>query len=240
MLKRTVLATAVAALTIPAATAAPYQPMDARGLAMGNTGVASAMRAHAPAYNPSMLAQEFGKDGFAILLPQVGVSVADEKEMVDTAQDIADEIFPRFEDLVMAQGNGSSLEEGVEGLKTAIEGLEATLSGISVNDATSLNDAINNLQASNETLNTAATNVRQNLGAVGGATKDLTDALDSISGNPLAAKVGLGTVLAIPSKKFSAAISLSGTANISDRKSTRLNSSHVRISYAVFCLKKKK
>src|SRR5690554_7780625 len=30
-----------------------------------------------------------------------------------------------------------------------------------------------------------------------------------------------------------------GTYNIKDRKSTRLNSSHVRISYAVFCLKKK-
>src|SRR5271167_5115144 len=29
-------------------------------------------------------------------------------------------------------------------------------------------------------------------------------------------------------------------ASISDRKSTRLNSSHVSISYAVFCLKKKK
>src|SRR3989442_11414220 len=28
--------------------------------------------------------------------------------------------------------------------------------------------------------------------------------------------------------------------NAADRKSTRLNSSHVRISYAVFCLKKKK
>src|SRR5207249_10244896 len=28
--------------------------------------------------------------------------------------------------------------------------------------------------------------------------------------------------------------------NIQDRKSTRLNSSHVSISYAVFCLKKKK
>src|SRR3989442_8119280 len=27
---------------------------------------------------------------------------------------------------------------------------------------------------------------------------------------------------------------------LTDRKSTRLNSSHVRISYAVFCLKKKK
>src|SRR5690625_5702286 len=31
-----------------------------------------------------------------------------------------------------------------------------------------------------------------------------------------------------------------GTAFIPDRKSTRLNSSHVAISYAVFCLKKKK
>src|SRR5690554_7592726 len=29
------------------------------------------------------------------------------------------------------------------------------------------------------------------------------------------------------------------TKGIQDRKSTRLNSSHVRISYAVFCLKKK-
>src|SRR5690606_40526296 len=30
-----------------------------------------------------------------------------------------------------------------------------------------------------------------------------------------------------------------GTAAVADRKSTRLNSSHVKISYAVFCLKKK-
>src|SRR6266496_5279760 len=32
----------------------------------------------------------------------------------------------------------------------------------------------------------------------------------------------------------------SGTRQRGDRKSTRLNSSHVEISYAVFCLKKKK
>src|SRR5690606_40857491 len=31
-----------------------------------------------------------------------------------------------------------------------------------------------------------------------------------------------------------------GDRNRGDRKSTRLNSSHVKISYAVFCLKKKK
>src|SRR3712207_6876549 len=31
-----------------------------------------------------------------------------------------------------------------------------------------------------------------------------------------------------------------GDGEVSDRKSTRLNSSHANISYAVFCLKKKK
>src|SRR5690554_8175616 len=34
-------------------------------------------------------------------------------------------------------------------------------------------------------------------------------------------------------------VSLPNKAQTPDRKSTRLNSSHVRISYAVFCLKKK-
>src|SRR2546426_5033638 len=35
-------------------------------------------------------------------------------------------------------------------------------------------------------------------------------------------------------------IPMSRVANCGDRKSTRLNSSHLVISYAVFCLKKKK
>src|SRR3712207_8736845 len=34
-------------------------------------------------------------------------------------------------------------------------------------------------------------------------------------------------------------VRVSGTAACGDRKSTRLNSSHANISYAVFCLKKK-
>src|SRR5690554_7438619 len=40
---------------------------------------------------------------------------------------------------------------------------------------------------------------------------------------------------------FAKSLIVTGTrADALDRKSTRLNSSHVRISYAVFCLKKKK
>src|SRR3989442_9751894 len=37
-----------------------------------------------------------------------------------------------------------------------------------------------------------------------------------------------------------AGVALEHRERLRDRKSTRLNSSHVRISYAVFCLKKKK
>src|SRR5699024_11280618 len=42
-----------------------------------------------------------------------------------------------------------------------------------------------------------------------------------------------------PSLSSLSCLSLSACNSISDRKSTRLNSSHVSISYAVFCLKKK-
>src|SRR2546430_13747808 len=40
-------------------------------------------------------------------------------------------------------------------------------------------------------------------------------------------------------KKLPAEISSFGMLTVPDRKSTRLNSSHSQISYAVFCLKKK-
>src|SRR3712207_8729929 len=38
----------------------------------------------------------------------------------------------------------------------------------------------------------------------------------------------------------SGTLRMSGQRDVVDRKSTRLNSSHANISYAVFCLKKKK
>src|SRR5438132_8511051 len=57
------------------------------------------------------------------------------------------------------------------------------------------------------------------------------------SGSTAAALIGLGIAGAViyRSEASSGALPLA-----SDRKSTRLNSSHTVISYAVFCLKKKK
>src|SRR3989442_9231806 len=45
---------------------------------------------------------------------------------------------------------------------------------------------------------------------------------------------------AVPGKRERNSANFEEPARRIDRKSTRLNSSHVRISYAVFCLKKKK
>src|SRR2546430_17154120 len=41
-------------------------------------------------------------------------------------------------------------------------------------------------------------------------------------------------------RDFVQSLSICGNLDLTDRKSTRLNSSHSQISYAVFCLKKKK
>src|SRR2546426_11142767 len=55
------------------------------------------------------------------------------------------------------------------------------------------------------------------------------DHATTFGGGPLVARVALAVVRTIAEPGF-----------LADRKSTRLNSSHLVISYAVFCLKKKK
>src|SRR3989442_9289918 len=53
--------------------------------------------------------------------------------------------------------------------------------------------------------------------------------------------LGLGSMgLPLARHLLQAGHTVTGQRKAQDRKSTRLNSSHVRISYAVFCLKKKK
>src|SRR5204863_9092749 len=51
---------------------------------------------------------------------------------------------------------------------------------------------------------------------------------------------GLHSLMFGPDGRFYFNAGNDGCGGLQDRKSTRLNSSHVEISYAVFCLKKKK
>src|SRR5690554_7638433 len=60
------------------------------------------------------------------------------------------------------------------------------------------------------------------------------------SGHPAIVYAIIGEYLKISKRETIVFYFYSTMVNFVDRKSTRLNSSHVRISYAVFCLKKKK
>src|SRR5436309_7098878 len=61
--------------------------------------------------------------------------------------------------------------------------------------------------------------------------------VDSVGVTPTPVSIPVGGAVQLTATAYDAARQLiSGR----DRKSTRLNSSHVKISYAVFCLKKKK
>jgi len=210
MTKRSLLAVAIATLGIQSVQAAPFLPMDARGLAMGNTGVASAKRAHAPAYNPSLLSQASEDDDFALLFPQLGVSVADEEELIDEAQTISDDIFPAFEKAVDGVSGGSAgLSANLDTLSGSVQNLLNELEKATPDPAQVkiLNDIVKG--------NFAAVN--SDLNVTDSAVNDLTDSLSRISGNPLSARLGVGGALAIPSKNFAAAVSLSGSANVSAR-----------------------
>src|SRR5438067_6469266 len=55
----------------------------------------------------------------------------------------------------------------------------------------------------------------------------------------LFSSITMTSLLAVESTIFSRSSAAPPPSTWSDRKSTRLNSSHVSISYAVFCLKKK-
>src|SRR5256885_12206261 len=70
---------------------------------------------------------------------------------------------------------------------------------------------------------------------VSGVWKDLTDNVNFMASNLTTQVRGIVKVVTAV-----AGGDLSKKLQVKDRKSTRLNSSHLVISYAVFCLKKKK
>src|SRR5256885_3737544 len=61
-----------------------------------------------------------------------------------------------------------------------------------------------------------------------------------VAGGAAADKARVIDLRRFPGEGAVAGIALLGGRGVGDRKSTRLNSSHLVISYAVFCLKKKK
>ena len=220
MIRRTLVSLAVAAVSLPV-SAVPFMPMDARGLAMGNTGVASANRGHSAHYNPSLLAQADAEDTFALLLPQFGFTVADEEELIDQANDINDYIVPRFEDL-FDDNSSNNFTSAVEDLEAAAEQLASTIENLENLDENSTQaefesaaqQLTDDAQALSDTLDVVDTRVAE----VNDVNAELTDALDAISGDPLRARLGVGGAIAFTGHKdIAGAISFNSNLNLSGR-----------------------
>ena len=190
--------------------ATPFMPMDARGLAMGNTGVASAKLAHSAHYNPALLSQSNPDDHFAILLPQLGINLADEDELYQQAQDIDDDLIPVFEDL-FDEDLSDCVPSEVEALNDAAEALQAEIDKeLTVPGSGDISTASENLQS-------AINKTRSSIEKFDDATNDLSDSLETISGSPLRARAGISAGIAFPSDKLAVAVTANADVNLSMR-----------------------
>jgi hypothetical protein len=219
MIKRSLLAASIAVALVQQAAGAPLLQINARGLAMGSTGVASAKLVHAPQYNPALLSTANDTDDFAISFPQLGVVVADEDKLIESFDDIANEdyaddgsgnqesLIDHFDTVLINLDN--LLSNGPNSVEQKIKTLEDL-----VDDP---NSTTNDLRNASLSLDASVGSVQVQTGDLTVTTFDLTSELDRVSGSPLSGSLGVNGAIAIPSKTVAAAVSVSGSAYFSGR-----------------------
>lgn len=92
MKKITLLSLSIGTALLSTNLYAANQVADARGNAMGNTGVASADYLVAPFYNPALATSFKENDDFAFLLPAIGASARDSDDTLTTIDDLQSSI----------------------------------------------------------------------------------------------------------------------------------------------------
>jgi hypothetical protein len=215
MFRPSLLTTAIV-LAAPIAQAAPFMPLDARGMAMGQTGVASAQRAHAPAYNPSLLSQADAEDDFALIFPQLGVQVRDQEELASTAEEISDDLQPELERLLDGESQMAGFEEHIDALDQAVRAFDVAVQQ-ALNGTLNVDERLEDLSTASTNLDKALDDVQASLRDVDDVAGQLSSALRSISGHPVSGRLGASAAMAFPSKDFAAAVSVRGHALFSGR-----------------------
>lgn len=210
MNKKILLGAAISIASMQA-SAVPFAPTDARAMAMGGTGVASAEVASTMQYNPALLATTREDDHFGLKFPQLGGSLADEDDFIDEVEDFDEEseLAPGTGqtniDLLSDTLDIATGPNGLDAVATAVADLDNANSAAEIDQArTDLNDSVDALKG---------VVVRND----DGSDSDLvvySDAvatdLDDLNNKALRLNVGGSIGAAIPSKKFSLGVSLSG------------------------------
>lgn len=219
MIKRSLLASSIslaALAVVQQASAAPLLPIDARGLAMGGTGVASARYSHAPLYNPALLSTADEDESFAIVFPQIGIVAADEEDWIETVQGIADDDYKTYDESLIDHFTTitEDLEVNLNLLETELSVLEGTLGGdLKTTDPTELAA----IKAQTASLETSMQNFSAGTLDLKETTYDLTSEFDKLSAGSFRLNAGVNGVIAIPSETFGMAISLNNNVIASGR-----------------------
>jgi len=191
-----------AAISIAAmqANAVPFAPTDARATAMGGTGVASAKTVRATQFNPSLLSLADDSDDFGLLLPQLGVYASDEDEFVESADQFVEDDF------------AAAFEQSVTDIEVAVSSATASY------DAVKLaidNDDLTELLDANDILTQGVSDLKLGTDDLKSATDNLNYGLRTLSDKAVRGGLGLATGIAIPSNKFSVALSVNNSTTFS-------------------------
>ncbi|MBL4798879.1 MAG: conjugal transfer protein TraF [Oleispira sp.] len=219
MIKRSLLASSISLAILSLsqqASAAPLLPIDARGLAMGGTGVASARYSHAPLYNPALLSTADDDEGFAIVFPQIGIVAADEDEWVDTVQGIAEDDYKTFDESLIDHFTTitENLGDSLTTLESDISSLQGTINGdlktLTTPQLATIKSQAAGLESSLLGFQAGTLDLKE-------TTFDLTSEFDNLSAGSFRLKAGINGVVAIPSETFGMAISFNNSVIASGR-----------------------
>jgi len=200
--KKIILASAITLATMQT-NAIPFAPTDARAMAMGGTGVASARTVHAVQFNPSLLSTAKKDDDFGLLLPQVSAYGSDEDDFIESSEDFSD---ASYED---------NFNDAVKGIEDPLNKILENLETIKAADSLSDSDRLIAIKGATDSLDINTRELVSGTDSLDIARDELSKGLASLSNKALRGGIGIGTGLAIPSRKFSAALSMSSSVNFS-------------------------
>lgn len=221
MLQRKLLGLCATVMALPL-QAAPFMPMDARGIAMGGTGVASSQMAHTVRYNPSLLSQMEDDDDFELLLPTFGFNIADEEGIKKKGFDLIDAVKDRAKKLA-DKNRSDSIQNLAQGLSDAASDLSSEMANISdlknisnpLELPTKINEKANALQAANNKLKTSKDALDRKLDDINAVVKRTTDGFTDISEDTLRGRMAAGAALAFTGKKLGVGVYIGADTNIS-------------------------
>lgn len=122
--KPKLLTAAVLMTSSSLAVAIPFASFDTRSMAMGGAGVAVGSAGAAPLFNPALLSVTNAEDDFSLILPTIGVRIADPQELrnaINKTQTALDKL--QITSQSITAGTAASVAADINAVSTALSNM---------------------------------------------------------------------------------------------------------------------